>query len=52
VTNDYIKVNYVNRDSRFEDFNFGLTYAATFGASPATFVRPHDRVVRAEGGYG
>jgi hypothetical protein len=37
IFNDFIKVNYVNRDSRFEDFNLGLAYSVTLGVSPAAF---------------
>lgn len=37
ISNDFIKLNYVNRDSRFEDFNLGRSFAATFAVSPAAF---------------
>ncbi len=37
VFNDFIKTNYVNKDSRFEDFNLGLAFAVTLGVSPAAF---------------
>ncbi len=35
VSNDFIKLNYVNRDSRFEDFNLGRSFIATAAISPA-----------------
>lgn len=37
VSNDFIKLNYINRDSRFEDFNLGRSFVATFAVSPAVF---------------
>ena len=37
VANDFLKLNYVNRDSRFEDFNLGRSFVATFAVSPAVF---------------
>lgn len=37
VSNDFIKINYVNRDSRFEDFNLGMSYAVEVGVSPSLF---------------
>ena len=37
VSNDFIKENYVNRDSRFEDFNLGRSLIATFAVSPSAF---------------
>jgi hypothetical protein len=35
VSNDYIKLNYVNRDSRIEDFNLGRSFNATVAVSPS-----------------
>jgi hypothetical protein len=35
VSNDFIKLNYVNRDSRIEDFNLGRSFAATIAVSPS-----------------
>jgi outer membrane protein assembly factor BamA len=35
VSNDFIKLNYVNRDSRYEDFNLGQAFSAIFAVSPA-----------------
>jgi hypothetical protein len=53
VANDFIKLNYVNRDSRYEDFNLGLTFGATFGVSPAAFgLDRTTEFVQAETGYG
>jgi hypothetical protein len=40
VGNDFLKVNYVNRDSRFEDFNLSGSFAVTGGVSPAAFGLP------------
>lgn len=40
IGNDFIKVNYVNRDSRFEDFNLARSFAVTAGVSPAAFDAP------------
>ena len=37
VSNDFIKVNYVNKDSRFEDFNLGQAFQVQFGVSPSVF---------------
>ncbi|HKF45579.1 MAG TPA: hypothetical protein VKG01_21000 [Thermoanaerobaculia bacterium] len=37
VGNDFLKVNFVNRDSRFEDFNLASAFSVTFGVSPAAF---------------
>jgi outer membrane protein assembly factor BamA len=37
VSNDFIKLNYVNRDSRFEDFNLGQSFSAIFAVSPEIF---------------
>ncbi len=33
ISNDFIKMNYVNRDSRFEDFNLGRSLIATVAVS-------------------
>jgi hypothetical protein len=53
VSNDFIKVNFVNRDSRFEDFNLGLAFAATFGVSPAALgLDRTTELVRVEGARG
>ncbi|MEO8432843.1 MAG: hypothetical protein ABI592_15145 [Acidobacteriota bacterium] len=37
VTNDFLKLNYVNRDVRFEDFNLGRNFIVEIGVSPAVF---------------
>ena len=37
ISNDFLKLNYVNRDSRFEDFNLGRSIVATIAVSPAAF---------------
>lgn len=38
--NDFLKLNYVNRDLRYEDFNLGPTFAAAFSVSPQAFGAP------------
>ena len=35
VSNDFLKLNYVNRDLRFEDFNLGRSFSLRGGISPA-----------------
>jgi hypothetical protein len=35
VSNDLVKVNYVDRDSRFQDYNLGWRVSALLGLSPA-----------------
>jgi hypothetical protein len=35
ISNDFIKLNYVNRDSRVEDFNLGRSFAAIIAVSPS-----------------
>ena len=53
VGNDYLKVNYVNRDSRFEDFNLAGSYAVTLGVSPEAFGLDRTTgVVRFDGSIG
>lgn len=37
VSNDFIKLNYVNRDSRIEDFNLGRSFSVTAAVSPSLF---------------
>lgn len=37
VSNDFMKLNYVNRDVRYEDFNLGHNIVAELGVSPAAF---------------
>lgn len=39
--NDFLKLNYVNRDLRYEDFNLGATYFAYAAVSPRAFGAPH-----------
>ena len=34
IANDFLKLNYVNRDLRYEDFNLGLSLSARLGISP------------------
>jgi hypothetical protein len=51
--NDFLKVNYVNRDSRFEDFNLGRVYNAELGVSPEAFGSPKTTLrLRLSGGEG
>lgn len=38
--NDFIKINFVNRDLRFEDFNLGLQYAVEGALSPRLLAAP------------
>lgn len=38
--NDFLKLNYVNRDLRYEDFNLGPTFGAAFSVSPEAFGAP------------
>ncbi len=40
VANDYLKLNYVNRDQRFEDINLGHQLTAVVGVSPSAFGTP------------
>lgn len=40
VQNDFLKLNYVNRDVRYEDFNLGRSLLARVGISPAVFGAP------------
>ena len=35
--NDFLKLNFVNRDIRYEDFNLGAQYSAELGVSPRVF---------------
>jgi hypothetical protein len=35
AVNDFLKRNYINRDSRYEDFELGLNYSVEFAVSPA-----------------
>ena len=35
--NDFLKLNYVNRDLRYEDFNLGLSFSTRLGVSPRAF---------------
>jgi hypothetical protein len=53
VSNDFLKVNFINRDSRFEDFNLGSSFSAEFGVSPAAFglERTTERI-RLSAGHG
>jgi hypothetical protein len=37
VASDFLKLNYVNRDLRYEDFNLGLSFSARLGVSPRAF---------------
>jgi hemolysin activation/secretion protein len=39
-TDDYVKLDYVNRDLRVEDFSLGRHLALRFGVSPAAFSVP------------
>jgi len=38
--NDFLKLNYVNRDLRYEDFNLGPTFLAAVAISPRAFGAP------------
>ncbi|MBI5867472.1 MAG: hypothetical protein HZB43_04155 [candidate division Zixibacteria bacterium] len=40
VANDYLKLNYINRDQRFEDINLGHQLTAQVGISPSAFGTP------------
>lgn len=40
VANDFLKVNFVDLDSRFEDFNLGRSISAELGVSPRFFGTP------------
>ncbi len=40
VRNDFLKLNYINRDVRYEDFNLGRNLVAQIGVSPAAFGAP------------
>ena len=40
ISNDFLKMNYVNRDLRFEDFNLGRSFSLRLGVSPAVFGAP------------
>jgi len=35
--NDFLKLNFVNKDTRYEDFNLGGQYGLEFGVSPQAF---------------
>ena len=35
--NDFLKLNFVNKDIRYEDFNLGAQYSAEVGVSPRAF---------------
>ncbi len=37
VENDFVKLNFVNKDLRFEDFNLGRTFSAETAISPSAF---------------
>src|SRR5262245_24281987 len=51
--NDFLKVNYVNRDVRYEDINLATSYAVTLGVSPAAFGLPSTTgLVRLDGSSG
>lgn len=53
VRNDFIKLNYINRDVRFEDFNLGRSLVAQFAVSPAIFGLDHTtELVRLEASEG
>jgi len=53
ISNDYLKRNYVNRDSRFEDFNMGRSFAAELALSPKLFgVDRASGLARFEGSQG
>lgn len=38
--NNFLKLNYVNKDLRYEDFNLGPTFSASLGVSPTAFGAP------------
>jgi hemolysin activation/secretion protein len=40
VANDFLKLNYVHRDLRYEDFNLGLRFAVRLGISPGMLGAP------------
>jgi hypothetical protein len=37
AVNDFVKLNFVNKDIRYEDFNLGAQYSIEAGVSPRTF---------------
>ena len=39
-TNDFIKLNYVDRDSRYQDFNLGQSFSAEVAVSPVALGAP------------
>ncbi len=53
VRNDFLKLNYINRDVRYEDFNLGRNVTAQIGISPAVFGAPRTTwLLRLEGDEG
>jgi len=38
--NDFLKLNYINRDLRYEDFNLAPSFTVLFGVSPKAFGLP------------
>lgn len=40
--NDYVKLNFVNKDIRYEDFNLGRRYSAEAALSPTAFGVSHN----------
>ncbi|HEV8118501.1 MAG TPA: hypothetical protein VGQ32_08250 [Thermoanaerobaculia bacterium] len=51
--NDFLKVNYVNRDARYEDINLARSFAVTLGVSPSAFGLPSTTgLVRFDGSWG
>ena len=51
--NDYLKLNFINKDLRYEDFDLGRTYAIDAAVSPrALGVNSTTEFVRAVGGEG
>jgi hypothetical protein len=51
--NDFLKLNYVNRDLRYEDFNLGPTFGVAFSVSPEGLGAPRTTfLIRAGAGGG
>lgn len=53
VVNDYLKLNYVDRDLRYEDFSLGRALSAQAGISPAVLGADHATgLIRLSGSQG
>jgi len=53
TTNDFVKLNFVNKDLRYEDFNLGQRYSVEAAVSPAAFgARSTTEFFHVRGGTG